>query len=273
MILYENPLICFRIQFIFGEQALGVSFRSLALLLITSLTVSSLLVIQAAVATSKPSVPEFTLKIVARPYDVAPATTIDPYTGKTTTIHGGYYVENKSIDITIKNKMPYSTDYSSGPDVWYQIQYKGYYEDTWKTYYSPKSQYEGYILQPKGDYTVVSIPCDDFPKEAIVDFKIREAVGGFEYLPHGLFWYDYYKFNGEVGDWSSTQAINLSSQNSATNPNLTHNPTNPVQTSISNITFTFSVGSISSLFLAVIVGLIVILIVVVLTIMIIRKKS
>ena len=56
---------------------------------------------------SKPSVPEFSVRIVAYPYDVPPetTTTIDEYTGKeTTTTQPGYHVENKSIEITIKNQ-------------------------------------------------------------------------------------------------------------------------------------------------------------------------
>ena len=61
----------------------------------------------------KPSIPEFTLKLVANPYDVPPtnSTKIDPYTGEeTVTIIPGYHVENKLIEITIRNQ-PF-TDYT-----------------------------------------------------------------------------------------------------------------------------------------------------------------
>jgi hypothetical protein len=72
------------------------------LLFITVLTVSSLVMVGSVFAQSiqTPSVPEFTVKLVAHPYDVPPTTTttIDQYTGQeiVTTIPG-YHVENKSI--------------------------------------------------------------------------------------------------------------------------------------------------------------------------------
>ena len=79
------------------------------LLLIIALMASNLIAVQALTIDDipKPLTPEFTVKIVAHPYDVPPktTTTIDQYTGKeTTTTQPGYHVENKSIEITIKNQ-------------------------------------------------------------------------------------------------------------------------------------------------------------------------
>ena len=51
---------------------------------------------------AKPSVPEFTVKLVAHPYDVPTTYSTDPYTGETIT-HAGYHMENKSIEVSIKN--------------------------------------------------------------------------------------------------------------------------------------------------------------------------
>ena len=51
----------------------------------------------------KPSVPEFTVKAVSHPYDVPTTYSTDPYTGETIT-HEGYHVENKSIEVWIKNQ-------------------------------------------------------------------------------------------------------------------------------------------------------------------------
>src|SRR3972149_2373794 len=82
--------------------------KKISLLLILALTASSLTAVKGVSVESipKPSAPEFTVKIVSYPYDVPPktTTTIDQYTGKeTTTTTPGYHVENKSIEVAIKN--------------------------------------------------------------------------------------------------------------------------------------------------------------------------
>jgi len=82
---------------------------------------------------AKPSVPEFTLKVVEYPYDVAPTTTADPYTGKTVTTQADYHVENKSIEITIINQpfSPYDDANDKRISLYYNVTVKGHYEDNW----------------------------------------------------------------------------------------------------------------------------------------------
>ena len=71
-----------------------------SLLFIVILTVSSLILVNLAPASiTKPSVPEFTVKFEAHPYDVPPTYGIDPYTGKNVMTQAGYHVENKSIEV------------------------------------------------------------------------------------------------------------------------------------------------------------------------------
>jgi hypothetical protein len=79
--------------------------KRIALLLITMLAVSSLIMAESAYAQSipEPSVPEFTVKIVAYPYDVPTTHSIDPFTGQDVT-HEGYHVNNQSIEVRIKNQ-------------------------------------------------------------------------------------------------------------------------------------------------------------------------
>lgn len=68
------------------------------LLLFLVLTASGLVQIMLACGSvSKPSVPEFTVKLVSHPYDVTPHNLVDPYTGTVTT-YPSYVVENKSMD-------------------------------------------------------------------------------------------------------------------------------------------------------------------------------
>jgi hypothetical protein len=79
-------------------------------------------------AQTLPSVPEFTLKFEAQPYDLPPTYGIDSYTGKNVTIAEGGHVENKSIVVTIKNQP------SSG-DLYYNVRYKGHFEESWTELY------------------------------------------------------------------------------------------------------------------------------------------
>ncbi len=63
--------------------------KTVALMLFTLLVLSGLVKVGSVFAQSipRPSIPEFTLKLVAHPYDVPDktTTTIDEYTGKETT--------------------------------------------------------------------------------------------------------------------------------------------------------------------------------------------
>ena len=100
--------------------------------------------VQASISTSeipKPSIPEFTVKLVAYPYDVPPtppttSTTIDPYTGEEHVITNpgkpGYRVENRSVEITIRNQ-PFTEFKLDNNHIsfFYSMSYKGHYEEDW----------------------------------------------------------------------------------------------------------------------------------------------
>jgi hypothetical protein len=77
---------------------------------------------------SNPAVPEFTVKLVNRFYDVPPTQTTDPYTGKTTT-QQGCRVEYKEIELTIKNQ-----NYPYG--LMYNVRTKGHFEEQWHEEYN-----------------------------------------------------------------------------------------------------------------------------------------
>ena len=77
--------------------------RSISLIFVFVLTASSLIIVKPTWAQTKPSVPEFTVKLEDHSYDVLTTYSIDPYTGENVT-HAGYHVENKTIEVTIKNQ-------------------------------------------------------------------------------------------------------------------------------------------------------------------------
>jgi hypothetical protein len=180
---------------------------------------------------SKPLVPEFSVRIAAYPYDVPPetTTTIDEYTGKeTTTTKPGYHVENKSIEITIKNQpfTPYTLtehtgynhetgerrtyDRNSTVNLYYNIEVKGHFGENWKSVDSGDFTYEGRKsnAQLDSEYTVFTIEADDYPKDTVLDFRVRALTG--YYVPYGrsvvIFGYDFF---GQESDWSETQTINV----------------------------------------------------------------
>jgi hypothetical protein len=206
------------------------------LLFIAILTVSSLTVIESALAQSvpKPSVPDFTVKLVAHPYDVPPTTTttIDQYTGKEiVTTTPGYHVENKSIEITIKNQpfTPYTDTHGYEINLYYNVRSKGHFGDDWdwKELYSHyKGSSSANPVQSSSEYTVLSLSAD-YPDDAQVDFQVEAIVGhyydelaGRPILPLYVLSVD------QPSGWSSTQTITIGEDQTST-PSPATTPTSP----------------------------------------------
>jgi len=139
--------------------------------LIVILTMSSLILVNVS-STLAQSVPEFTLKLEAHPYDVPTTYGIDPYTGENVAIQEGYHVENKSVVFTIKNQ--------PATYLFYNVRYKGHFGDSWTEVFSY------YLYNPvSGDsspgnlvpqsssfgYTTITIPAA-FPYGEI-DFQVQ----------------------------------------------------------------------------------------------------
>lgn len=207
-------------------------------LLIVVLVASSLLSAQAFLVDSiaKPSVPEVSVQLVSHPYDI-PAktnTTVDQYTGKeTTNTQPGYHVENKSIEITIKNQPftpytltqytynyrdfdkdgsvdgSYTVDGNKTVNFYFYIQVKGHYGDSWQ---SVGERYAGFDgpqsnVQPDSQYSVISIG-NDYPEGTVLDVRVQARIGYYVAYGPGLaiLGYDFY---GQESDWSSIQTLDL----------------------------------------------------------------
>jgi hypothetical protein len=196
-----------------------------AVLLIAFLAVSSLIMVESAFAQSisNPSVPEFTLKLVAHPYDVPPTYEVDPYTGKSVMTQEGYHVENRSIEITISNQpfTMYELDNGQYADFFYNISYKGNYEDNW-SYYSYDQNTNWFFRQSDSEYTVISF--NKIPNEGLMDFRVQAQIGYYtEFYIMG--WIDYH-FTGETSGWSNTQTITIP-ESQAPTPSPETTPTPP----------------------------------------------
>lgn len=164
------------------------TWKFTTLLLIIVLAASSLISINSACGATNVSVPEFSVKFVAYPYDIPTKTitTIDPYTGKETThTEQGYHVDNRSIEIKIKNQ-PFTSQHLSGfgsmsedTDFYLNIQTKGHYSKDWSnplTIWGNSLDSTYPFKQSLGEFTV--IPCSsNYPENAEIDFRMQATIG------------------------------------------------------------------------------------------------
>lgn len=166
-----------------------------------------------------PAVPEFTVKLVDNSYDVPAKTTtkIDQYTGKEiVNTTPGYHVENKSIEITIKNQplSPYTDADASSYEgkLYYNVRVKGHFGEEWTApipfqRYDPVSRIPVYS---SSGYTVVTCSAN-YPADAKLDFQVEAFVGHYYYdsIPgHPLGIFSAFKVDATSG-WSNTQTITI----------------------------------------------------------------
>jgi hypothetical protein len=220
--------------------------KTVALLIIVAFIMSSLVTVNAANYSNppltKPLVPEFSVKLVAHPYDVEPVnttkTTIDEYTGKettTTTTKLGYHVENQSIEVTIKNlqfapyNVTYINDYTGEDEtfinnnavyqanLYYHIRVKGHFGTYWSEFYN--NTYSTDIGKPTvtanldSEYTVFSYP-SNYEAGSSIDIQVQ-AVVGYSIPVYRFILYEGTNFIGEYSDWSNTQTLTIK-ENGAT---------------------------------------------------------
>jgi hypothetical protein len=176
------------------------------------------------VSIPKPSVPEFTLKLLDSSYDIPPAATTNPFTGQISTIPGEHK-ESRTIEIRIKNEPFTPFSIMEGVSNWtvhfmYNIRWKGHFEQNWNEIYNPSDSYlardlgsetvysnqgeyssrEGLELDSRGIYATLPVGAEvDFQVEAMVGYTHRVVEGGM--AP----WY----FFGEKSGWSSTQTLTI----------------------------------------------------------------
>ena len=181
-----------------------------------------------------PSVPDFTVKIVDRSYDVPVTnrTTIDPFTGQEVTkSSGGYHVTNKTLDVTIKNQPFTPIDLGNGSviQLYYSVRAKGHFGD-WNDARTDVGYYRMRVPSSSFNYTVATFIFGmygwDPPVGGLEDFQVKAEVG---YL------YPHYQGLVQTGtsfasygesDWSSTLTITIS-EGQTPNPPSEITPTRP----------------------------------------------
>ena len=218
--------------------------KRLSLLLVLILIFSSLMIVKPSIAQSipKPSVPEFTVKMVDRSYDVPLTYTnsTNPYTGQqVTSTHGGYHVENRTIDVTIKNQ-PFTPTNIDGntTQLFYVIRWKGHFENWTDTNDFSGIDYNYYlnnygVQASNSDYTVKTYTLasiGNVPQGGQVDFQVKAQIG-YSFLYYGEHAHiqpigtDFQSV--EESDWSNTQTITIPATSTATSTSPTPTPTVP----------------------------------------------
>jgi hypothetical protein len=124
---------------------------ALVLILVMAVTSLSLMMIKPAYAqtsASAPSVPTFTVKFIDASYSVPTTYGVDPYTGKTIMTQSSYCIQNKSIEVSIKNQpfTPYTDVNGNYVSLYYNVSFKGYFASNWIYY----DAYEGYWYKSGG---------------------------------------------------------------------------------------------------------------------------
>ena len=210
--------------------------RSVVLVLFALLALSGLVMAGSVSAQSvtKPSVPEFTVELVDNSYDIPITYYTDPYTGETITNEGGH-VENKSIEVWIKNQpfTPYDDAEGHEVNLYYNVRVKGHFEEDWSLPITfSGSDSADRIPQSSSEYTVLSL-ANYYPSGAQVDYQVEAFLGHFytDYYPEGhVFAWPVRVFQvDEISGWSSTQTIvigEIHTQTPSPEPTV---PTSPTQ--------------------------------------------
>ena len=195
--------------------------KGFSLILIVTLAVLSLIMIESAFAQSipKPSVPQFSLKVVDYSYDVPTTYSTDPYTGKQITIPG-YHVDDIRVEGKIKNQLftPYTIpnlnptgSYNANLEIdfYYNISYKGHFGSEWRKLFGTEDV--DYLKQNySSEFTIFNVSrynAVEFQDGDVVDFKV-EAVIGYETWGSAGSW-PYRILNGEFSGWSDTLKVTI----------------------------------------------------------------
>ncbi len=184
---------------------------------------------------TNPSVPEFTLRFVDNSYDVPPIYEINPYSGQNITTEPGYHVQNRSIEVSVKNQrfISFQGANQSLVELYYNIRVKGHFGD-WLG--EPGS--DSYIHRSDSQYTVVTYGLggnngsqyfgrrlDELVTDGQADFQVKAIIGYYTTIYESPSPYDWLfggdgtpahhdVFTGWESDWSNTQTITIATPSS-----------------------------------------------------------
>jgi ABC-type dipeptide/oligopeptide/nickel transport system permease subunit len=192
------------------------------LTLIVAVSCLTLLTVKPTNAQSipKPSVPVFTSIYMDLSYDVPSTTYINQYTGQTET-NQGYHVENRTLQVIIKNQ-PFTSYVQNRENIsfYYNIREKGAYVENWTTLFRPDNY--NFWAKSNTDYTTfvflidqnASPLWDDLVNGGTIDFQVQAMTG---YASRTVGFASGY-FNGTESEWSSTQSVTVPTSSVSSSP-------------------------------------------------------
>ena len=192
----------------------------------------------------KPSVPEFTVKVIDNPYYVSPKySTPDTYTGETTLVDDGDWDQNGTIELTIKNQPLAFNNDGEGHVLYlfYTIESKGNFEGVWDEYPALfYGEHKEYLPASNSDVTVVNVMygrdiwsgrfnLGEIPTDGQVDFRVQAFIGynttlqAYHYDLMGTIrdTYYYQNYTGQASDWSNIQTIAIPESQTPTSSPVT----------------------------------------------------
>jgi hypothetical protein len=212
------------------------TFHILAILILFALAIA--ITYPSGALAANPSVPDFTVAYVDHSYDVPVThwTTTDPYTGEQIThSSGGEHIDNRTIDVTIKNQpfTPYMDASNNTVYLYYNIRSKGHFEN-WNGDSDLGSHSQTGIQATTSTYTVVSFDIQywSVPQGGQIDFQVK-SITGYTFYNSQSCGTQYQNTIGDSG-WSDIQTLTIGSPSTPfptslhiTTPYPTFNPYNP----------------------------------------------
>jgi hypothetical protein len=249
---------------------------SLVLLCLSAITIEPIYS-----ATTKPSVPEFTLTS-AQEISTHPATyKTDPYTGAQVIDTPAYQYVTTQVYIKIKNQpfTPYTDSNGNYTQLYYNVRTAGHFNGIWyEQYNSDTDNVFMYPTQSSSEYTTLTLDLQgNFSSDAMLDVQVQAMIGYIheELNTLGTSLHGYATvFHGETSGWSSTQTVTIAETTQTTTPSpgqstsLTVNPTYSSQTP--TVTQVFSSDLVGT---ATIVVLVIIAVLLVFVVFYLRKRS
>ncbi len=209
--------------------------NTFALLAIFTLSASAMLIaFPSGVLAANPSVPEFSVAYVDHSYDVPVThwTTTDPYTGEQIAhSSGGEHVDNRTIDVTIKNQpfTPYKDATTSNQivNMYYNIRSKGHFVD-WNS--ASGSHGQSGLQASASPTTAVSFNVGywNVPQGGQIDFQVQATLSYVNSTYSGSCFTGSQTIVVGQSGWSDTQTLtigNPTSSSPTSQPTWSPNPT------------------------------------------------
>jgi hypothetical protein len=193
--------------------------KKVILQLILILTITNLMVIMPASAISKPSVPDFSLKLIHYSSYQPAVYGLDPYTGENITITLAKHQNSTEIVVNVVNQpfTPYKDSNGNWISLYYGVRSKGHFSSDWS-----EGTHNAFTDAYNSSYATIMYPTEYYPPNTQVDFQIKAMIGYLKDSGYPEYYHMSPVFVGESSDWSSTQTITI--DNDVSTPTSTESP-------------------------------------------------